>query len=377
MRLRELHTPCLIVNRTRLKANAARMRDKAKRHGVALRPHAKTTKSADIALLAHGGSLGPLTVSTLKEAEYFATHGFSDITYAVTIAPNKFPRAAALADSGVGLKVLVSSVNGAQGIADIAESRKPSLDVLLEIDCGEHRTGFLPDSERLAEAAFIVDRCHGLNLAGLLTHGGHSYLGRSPAEFICVAEEERQSLLVASAAVRDVVDAELVLSSGSTPTAAFAENFEGIDEIRPGVYLAGDLFQIQLGTAAMEDIAVSVLSTVIAHDRSRNTLMLDAGGLALSKDRSTASAPVDQGYGVVVGEDGSRFDQDPIVSSVHQEHGEVTSTVNLPYDEMPVGSVVRVLPNHVCMTAAPYDRYFVVDGDGDRVVAEWYKTTGW
>ena len=358
-------------------ANAARMLDKAKQHGVALRPHVKTTKSADIALLAHGGSRGPVTVSTLKEAEYFAARGFSDITYAVAFTPNKFSRAAALIDSGVGLKVLVASVDGAKSTAELAEDRTSPLDVLLEIDSGEHRTGFPADSGQLTEAALIVDRCPGLNLAGLLTHGGHSYRARSPAEFASVAEEERRSLLTACAAVQEVVDAELALSSGSTPTAVFAENLEGIDEIRPGVYLAGDLFQAQLGTLAMEDIAVSVLASVIAHDRSRNKLMLDAGGLALSKDRSTASAPIDQGYGVVVSADGSRFDPDPIVASVHQEHGEVTSTANLPYDEMPIGSVVRVLPNHVCMTAAPYDRYFVVDGDGDTLVAEWEKTTGW
>ena len=234
----------------------------------------------------------------MKEAEYFAKRGFTDITYAVALTPNKFPRAAALADSGVSLKVLVSSLSCAQDIAKYAGPRTSPLDVLLEIDSGEHRTGFAPDDERLADSARAIDQCRGLNLAGLLTHGGHSYLARTPAAFVKVAEEERVSLEVAGATVRGVADANLVLSSGSTPTAVFAEHFDGIDEIRPGVYLAGDLFQAQLGTNAMDDIAVSVLASVIAHDQPRNRLMLDAGGLALSKDRSTANAPVDQGYGL-------------------------------------------------------------------------------
>ena len=373
----DLHTPCLILDRGRLKANAARMLDKARRHSLALRPHVKTTKSADVARLAHDGDRGPLTVSTLKEAEYFAGHGFRDITYAVALTPNKFSRAAALADSGVALKVLVSSVDMASAIAGFTRRRSVPLDVLLEIDSGEHRTGFLPTDDSLVEAANAINGSRGCNLKGLLTHGGHSYGGRSPADFARVAEDERRSLLTARDSLQDAVDAELVLSSGSTPTAVFGEDFAGIHEIRPGVYLAGDLFQAQLGTISVEDIAVSVLASVIAHDRSRNTLMLDAGGLALSKDRSTASARVDQGYGIVVRADGSRFDTDPLVSNVHQEHGEVTGDTALPYDELPVGSMVRVLPNHVCMTAAPHDRYLVVEGVGNEVVAVWDKVTGW
>ena len=352
------------------------MRDKARRHGVALRPHLKTTKSADIALLAHAGTHGPITVSTLNEAEYFAGRGFADITYAVAITPNKFSRAAALADSGVALNVLVSSVESAQALAAFATSRATGLNVLLEIDSGEHRTGFAPDGAELVDAASIVAHCTGLELIGLLTHGGHSYNGRSPEEFIRVADEERTSLLSARSALGDL-GAALSLSSGSTPTTVFAEDLRGIDEIRPGVYLAGDLFQAQLGTLSRDDIAVSVLSSVIAHDRQRNTLMLDAGGLALSKDRSTASTSLDQGYGVVVRANGRRFEQDPIVHSVHQEPREVTSVDNLPYDELPVGSVVRVLPNHVCMTAAPTIAISSLRAMTIKSSPEWDKTTGW
>ena len=127
----------------------------------------------------------------------------------------------------------------------------------------------------------------------------------------------------------------------------------------------------------MQDIAISVLASVIAHDPVRNSLVVDAGALALSKDRSTQKSPVDYGYGLLVKADGSRFRNDLIVNGVHQEHGEVTSDAPIPYEELPVGSVVRILPNHVCMTAASYDRYFVTDGDGLSVVDEWEKTGGW
>ena len=127
----------------------------------------------------------------------------------------------------------------------------------------------------------------------------------------------------------------------------------------------------------MDDIAITVLASVIAHAPDRNQLVLDAGGLALSKDRSTQHAPVDYGFGLLVREDGVPFDTDLIVSGVSQEHGQVTSTAPLPYAELPVGSMVRVLPNHVCMTAASYDRYYVTSGTGGRVETEWDKVSGW
>ena len=107
--LRDLETPCLIADRARIEVNAQRMLDRAEKFGVGLRPHLKTTKSAAIAKIAHGGRSGPITVSTLKEAEYFLANGFSDITYAVCITPNKFSHAADLIDRGADLKILIDS----------------------------------------------------------------------------------------------------------------------------------------------------------------------------------------------------------------------------------------------------------------------------
>ncbi|MEM7500582.1 MAG: alanine racemase [Pseudomonadota bacterium] len=374
MLLSDLQTPCLIADLRKLRANATRMLDRVREHGIGLRPHLKTTKSVDMALLAHDGARGPITVSTLKEAEYFAAHGFKDITYAVAVTPNKLSRAADLLESGVDLKLLVSGL--AAGQALVKFSAPAPFPLMLEIDSGEHRTGFLPDDDALLQTAKLLAEWQGARCVGLLTHGGHSYNGRSVGDFQRVAAEERAALLKAQGRLSEIGLEQLVLSSGSTPTATFGTDFSGIDEVRPGVYLAGDLFQAQLGTVALDNIAVSVLASVIAHDPGRNKLMIDAGGLALSKDRSTAQAPVDQGYGLVVRDDGSPIPGDPVVAGVHQEHGEVTSTIPLPFDALPVGSAVRVLPNHVCMTAAAYDRYFVVDG-GEPIVAEWEKVAGW
>ena len=216
-----------------------------------------------------------------------------------------------------------------------------------------------------------------LELVGLLTHGGHSYAAGSPDEIAAAADDERRALMDATTLLREHGMSAGLLSSGSTPTAVLGRDFSGIDEIRPGVYLAGDLFQAQLGSLGFDDIAVTVLATILAHDESRNRLVIDAGGLALSKDRSTQHSPRDFGYGLLQFADGSPLPVDAIVRSVHQEHGEVSADSTLPFAALPVGSAVRVVPNHVCMTAAAYDEYVVTDGRGIDVVERWEKTGGW
>lgn len=375
--LLELETPCLVADRSRIFANAERMRQRVAAHGVSLRPHLKTAKSAAIAAMAHGGRKGPVTVSTLREAEYFLDNGFQDISYAVAITPNKFARAVRLADAGADLKLLVADQGIARALAKFARDSGARLKVMLEIDSGEHRTGFLPDAAALITAARHVSSSANLDLQGVLTHGGHSYRCHSSAEIAAVAEQERRSLLAAKDRLAEHGIEISVLSSGSTPTAVHGRNYEGITELRPGVYLAGDLFQAQLGCCTLDDIAVSVLATVITHDRDRNRLVIDAGGLALSKDRSTRNSPIDYGYGLLTRADGSRFDRDMIVAGVHQEHGEVHCDAPNAIKGLEPGSCVRVLPNHVCMTAASYDRYYVVAGNSTEIVEIWDKVSGW
>jgi D-serine deaminase-like pyridoxal phosphate-dependent protein len=148
--------------------------------------------------------------------------------------------------------------------------------------------------------------------------------------------------------------------------------------VRAGVYMFGDLFQAQLGTHAPEGIALTVLASVIGRRPERNAVLLDAGALALSKDRSTEAAPRDYGFGLLLDRAGRRGFGEAIVTRVHQEHGEARGGPDqpLPFDRLPVGARVRVAPNHACLTAAAHDRYHVVDG-GERVVAVWERVNGW
>lgn len=365
MTLDDLPTPCLVLDRTILKRNIAAMASALARHGVPLRPHMKTAKSIDVARLAVEGQSGGITVSTLAEAEYFAAHDLTDILYAVGIVPQKLDQVAKLNDSGADVIVLTDDLEAAGAIA--AHPRPPR--TLIEIDTGEARGGVAPDDDALLA---IADRL-GVNLTGVMTHAGHSYAGRSVADMARTAEAERSGVVRAAARLRAEGHLAPIVSMGSSPTALHAISLEGVTEVRAGVYMFGDLFQAEIFTHAIGDIAMTVLTSVIG--RRPGTVLVDAGGLALSKDRSTEAAPTDYGFGLVLDRMGQRTLGEAIVRRAYQEHGVVALDVAHPV-ELGIGGRLRIAPNHTCMTAAAHDRYYVVDG-GEEVVAVWPRVNGW
>ncbi|HEX3501255.1 MAG TPA: alanine racemase [Stellaceae bacterium] len=371
-RLVDLPTPCLVLDRGKLGQNLAAMAQAVARHGVALRPHMKTAKSAAVARLAVAGQAGGITVSTLAEVEYFAAAGFRDILYAVGITAAKLDRAAALRQGAVDLKLVTDDPETAAAIAAHARTTGAEHRVLVEIDCGEHRGGMAAESETL----LAVGRALGPLCAGVMTHAGHSYACRSIAEIEAVAEAERLAAVTAAARLRALGLAIEIVSVGSTPTALHARNLAGVSETRPGVYMFQDLFQTQIFSGSPESMAVTVLASVIHRRQGENRIVIDAGAMALSKDRSTAAVPKDFGFGLVLDAAGHPSLGEAIVERANQEHGIIAAATPLPFDRLPVGTRLRVAPNHVCMTAAAYDRYHVVDG-GDEVLAVWERINGW
>lgn len=379
MGLSTLETPALILDRSALARNTARMTERFGRLGLRLRPHTKTSKSIDVVRLALAGNFGGITVSTLREAEYFADHGINDITYAVSIIPDKLERVAALVRRGVRLSVITDQVAVAEDVSRRALDLGIALDVLIELDSGERRAGVLAGSDALIELGRAIHRLPALRLTGVLTHAGHSYQGRSIEAIQRIAEDERVCAATAAQRLRAAGLPVEVVSVGSTPTATHGLSYDGITEMRCGVYMFCDVFQSEIASCRREDIAVSVLATVIGHRPDINSALIDAGALALSKDRSTGAPglPEDIGFGLVMDVTGSRRIDRVTVGHVYQEHGMLVSDGPFPFDDLPVGARVRVLPNHACMTAAMYESYHVVDGHDERLVATWPRINGW
>lgn len=367
-----LATPCLLLDEGTLERNCARMRERLGASGVALRPHVKTAKSVEVAQRALGAEAGPITVSTLREAEYFFDHGFRDILYAVGVVPGKLARLGELVNRGARVSAIVDSVEAAAALREAGARVSLPIPGLIEIDSDGHRAGIAPGDPRLLEVAEAL----GPALGGVMTHAGDSYNARTTEAIRAVAERERQAVVGSAAALREAGHACPVVSVGSTPTATFAESFEGVTEVRAGVYVFHDLVMAGLGVCAVEDIAISVLGSVIGHQRDRNWVITDAGWMALSRDRGTAKQAVDQGYGLVCDAEGRPL-EDLVVVDANQEHGIVARRGGGPIDfaRFPLGALVRILPNHACATAAQHAEYQVLR-DG-ALTAVWERFGGW
>jgi D-serine deaminase-like pyridoxal phosphate-dependent protein len=377
-KLDELDTPCLLLDEARMTRNVERLRSHLGSLGVQLRPHLKTPKSIEVARRTMDSAAGPAAVSTLKEAEQFADAGVRDILYAVGIAPNKLERVAALRRRGVDLSIVVDNIEAAKAVAAKARETRDRIPALIEIDSDGHRAGVAP--QRPDELVAIGRVLHegGAQLRGVLTHAGESYSCKSLDETAAMAERERAAAVTCAQTLRAAGLPAPVVSVGSTPTAHFARDLTGVTEVRAGVFVFFDLVMAGLGVCATDDIALSVLATVIGHQRDKGWILVDAGWMAMSRDRGTARQRIDQGYGMVCDLD-SRVYPDLIMVEANQEQGILAlrpgSGATLP--DLPVGAQVRILPNHACATGAQHDAYQVVRPGSRDVLARWPRFSGW
>ena len=377
MQLAELETPALVLDRNVLDRNLARMRSHLTQLQVQLRPHVKTAKSMEVVRRALDGKPGGITVSTLNEAEHFFLHGVTDILYAVGIAPNKLDHVAALRAKGADVTVILDNVQAADMLASKGEALGVQFPALIEIDCDGHRSGIKPGDAALIDVGARLHHRPGAALKGVMTHAGGSYNCASPDAICAMAERERTAVVHCAEDLRRTDLPCPVVSVGSTPTATYAERMDGVTEVRAGVYMFFDLVMAGLEVCSLDDIAVSVLTSVIGHQADRGWIITDAGWMALSRDRGTANQHLDQGYGLVC-DLGGRPIGELIVAATHQEHGIVADRRGRAFDleHFPVGTLLRILPNHACATSAQHSQYHVIAGAA-AVEAVWPRFSGW
>ena len=372
MDLRNIKTPSLVLDAGRVRRNAERMSGRVKSLGATLRPHVKTHKCVEVARIQTGGA-GGITVSTLAEARAFVAHGFTDITYAVPVEPGKFDEAIELSKLCERFALITDDVEIPARLDEAARRAGVTLDLFLKVDCGYHRCGVEPERPEALEIPRRINAAHNLRFAGILTHAGHSYHARSREELLSIARRERDVMNEFAARLRsDGVEVPTV-SVGSTPTATHYDHLEGVDEARPGNYLFFDAFQATLGSCGFEDCALTVLAAVVHRDRARRRVVLDAGAVALSKDRGPSELDASCGYGRVLDLEGAETGLR--VGSLSQEHGEVPVDDDRLLDALGVGARVRVLANHSCLAAAQHTHYNVLEGR--RVVDRWEIQRGW
>jgi D-serine deaminase-like pyridoxal phosphate-dependent protein len=377
MKLSLLETPCLILDEAKLERNVARMRGHLDRLGMCLRLHVKTAKSIDVARRVLLSPDDPITVSTLKEAEYFFSHGLRDILYAVGLTPNKLDHVTQLRSRGAQLSVILDNIEAARSVAAHARTAKDRIPVLIEIDCDGHRSGIVPGDPLLLAIGRTLAESE-CELRGVMTHAGASYNQDTVEGIRAMAVRERDAAVHSANALRAAGLPCQVVSVGSTPTATYAEDLTGVTDVRAGVFVLFDLVMAGLNVCAVDDIAASVLASVVGHQRDKGWIIVDAGWMAMSRDRGTAKQKIDQGYGIVCDARGNPY-PDLIMTDANQEHGilALRPGARVPLPDLPIGTLVRILPNHACATAAQHSAYQIVRGESDEIRAAWPRISGW
>jgi D-serine deaminase-like pyridoxal phosphate-dependent protein len=328
MDLHTIKTPALVLDVERVRRNAEAMSARVKRLGASLRP---------------------------------------------PVEPGKFDEAIELSKLCERFALITDDASIPALLDEAARRAGVTLDLFLKVDCGYHRCGVEPRSpDALAIPRLIAD-ARALRFAGILTHAGHSYHARTHEELLAVARHERDLMTEFAARLRaDDIEVPLV-SVGSTPTITHVDHLEGVDEARPGNYIFFDAFQATLGSCSFDDCALTVLAAVVHRDRARGRVVLDAGAVALSKDRGPVEFDASCGYGRVLDLEGRELG--PRVGALSQEHGEVLVADERLLDTLRVGARVRVLANHSCLAAAQHAHYHVLEAG--RVVDRWEIQRGW
>jgi D-serine deaminase-like pyridoxal phosphate-dependent protein len=373
MNLRTIKTPALVLDVEKMKRNAGRMGERIKTLGVKLRPHVKTHKSIEIARIQTAGQAGGIMVSTLAEARMFLTAGFTDITYGVPVEPGKFAEVFELAGKCDRFSVLTDDLETVRLLNTAAEKAGGKISVFLEIDCGDHRSGIAAGSKDALEISREIYGAKHLLFAGILTHAGHSYNAPSADERLAIARAERDVMRgLAAALTADGIKVPDV-SIGSTPTITCVDHLEGVTEARPGNYIFFDAFQASLGSCSFDDCALSVLAAVVHRSFDRRQVIIDAGAIALSKDRGAIDFDPACGYGAVLDLNGNALDLN--VDGVSQEHGKIFIKNDALLEKLTVGTRLRILANHSCLTAAQFDHYNLLEQE--QIVGRWQRFNGW
>ena len=333
------------------------MSAKARQHGLTLRPHFKTHQSHEIGRWFRDDGVDRITVSSLTMAEYFANDGWNDITVAFPVNTLEEDTIHRLAEQ-IQLNLLVESTESVRALDSLLQN---PVDVWIKIDVGYHRTGIdAEDTDEIARVVEAIESSSKLRLEGLLTHAGHSYDARGASEILRVHTQSvrrisdiRQHLAT--------THPDLLVSVGDTPTCSVADDFAGVDEIRPGNYVFYDVSQWHIGSCALDEIAVAMACPVVAIHRDRGEVVLYGGGVHFSKDR----AAFDDGtvhYGLVTRGRGWQLPDHPVsVRSLSQEHGIVQADSEF-LSQVEVGDIVTVLPVHSCMTANLAGQYTTLQG---------------
>lgn len=357
----QITKPALLLDKKRVLRNIKRMADKASACGVSFRPHCKTHQSAEIGNWLKNVGAMSIAVSSVEMAQYFRRHGWTDIQIAFPanlLEITEIDRLALKAD----IALLVDSEAAAKELDKGLSNR---VRVWLKVDVGYGRSGVSwQTSKRLAKVTQAILSASNLEFEGILTHSGHSYGAKTVEEIRAIHAESLSRLQHVKTGLMELSPPRCRISVGDTPTCSVADDFLGVDEIRPGNFVFYDLMQQSIGSCAEDDMAVGLACPVVGVYKDRGQLVLYGGAAHLYKDFIEApdGTRVFGFLADVTPDSLGRPNRTAPVISLSQEHGIVQVEKGL-LEKIRVGDVVVVFPAHSCLTGKLHNEYITLQGE--------------
>ncbi|XP_076804880.1 D-serine dehydratase-like [Clavelina lepadiformis] len=372
----DLSTPCLVVHKAKVKSNADKMQERADWAGVALRPHFKTSKCVEAAIIQTGGTKRCMAVSTLAEAECLQENGFEDILYAVPLSTSKIERCARLARAMNDFSVMIDSQHSLIALDSKNLGNDKQWNIFVKIDCNNGRAGILYSSDDALVLVNAIIKSNKLNFRGLYAHCGDSYHGTG---LDCVHQVAKRTTLNVLELVERLKEESItcpVYGIGSTPTCSNPiPVMSKLTEWHPGNYIFYDVFQMTKGSCSQDEIACFVLTRVIGHYPQSNHMIVDCGFTALSLHGGGDCCGLTPGSGY------RKIEGHPELklAEMNQEHGLirlVNESATLEFATYPIGTIFRIFPDHSCATAAMHRVFFIAD-ESENIIEEWRPVSGW
>ncbi len=350
----KISKPTLFLDLQKCKQNIQRMAEKAKKNNLIFRPHFKTHQSIQIGKIFKDFGVDKITVSSVEMAQYFTEAGWNNITIAFPFNPLELSEIEKLSDK-IDLNVLISSIESAEKLIELTNT---TLNYFIEIDAGYNRSGILADDIAQIERTLHLLSQH--NFKGFLTHSGNTYQAKSTDEILSMYHQT--TLIMKNLKSKFITQFPQITSSiGDTPSCTLAENFENIDEIRPGNFVFFDLMQYSLGVCKFEEIAVCVACPVVDINRDRNQIVIYGGGIHFSKEFLIQDGMKNYGQIVKLNDlDWQESTGSSYLITLSQEHGIIQASDEL-INEISIGDVIGIIPVHSCMTANLMGSYRTLD----------------
>lgn len=334
-------TPAVVIDYEVMMNNIGKIQAKCHEKKVMLRPHFKAHKTPYLAQIQKDFGAVGFTTAKISEAELLVDEGFEDILVAYPIATEVNSKRLKLLSEKTKVSTIVDSKYSIDILNKIFD-HKNKLDVYIKIDTGLNRCGLKPEEDIIEFAKYIKSK-KGLNLLGLLTHAGHSYKSQNLNQLREIAMEEGHILIKIKENLEKINIHVKEISVGSTPTANFVLDVEGITQIRPGNYIFNDFTQVSLGVAEIKDCALTIKSTVVSG--SKEKVIIDCGSKTVGLDKGTHGNEIIKGFGKILEYPDSE------IYALSEEHGFVRGK------ELPkIGETITIIPNHSCvvMNLAPF-----------------------